>query len=149
MHRLTRAMCWLVLAAGLAPASGQPADGAPKGLQGTWSATKAVRNGKAAADIIGHRLSFTGNRFQVRSKDGKTLYEGTFRVDARTKPAAIDFEHTQGALKGKTWKGIYVLDGDTLTTCDNAPDPDKSRPAAFEAKAGSGHVLITFRRAKP
>ena len=36
-----------------------------------------------------------------------------------------------------------------LTTCDNAPDLDKSRPAAFEAESGSGYVLITFRRAKP
>jgi ketosteroid isomerase-like protein len=47
------------------------------------------------------------------------------------------------------WKGIYALDGDTLRTCDNAPELDKSRPAAFEAKAGSGYILITFRRAKP
>ena len=47
------------------------------------------------------------------------------------------------------WKGIYALDSDTLTTCDNAPDPDKGRPAAFEAKAGSGYIFITFRRAKP
>ena len=70
-------------------------------------------------------------------------------MDARTKPAAIDFEHTEGAPKGKAWKGIYALDGDTLTTCDNGPNPDKGRPAAFEAKAGSGYIFITFRRAKP
>jgi hypothetical protein len=56
---------------------------------------------------------------------------------------------TEGALKGKAWKGIYALDGDTLTTCDNAPDLDKGRPAAFETKAGSGHIFITFQRAKP
>jgi hypothetical protein len=67
---------------------------------------------------------------------------------AHAKPAAIDFEHTEGALKGKVWKGIYTPDGDTLTTCDNAPDVDKGRPAAFEAKSGSGYVLITFQRAK-
>src|SRR5688572_32786583 len=46
----------------------------------------------------------------------------TVRVDPRTKPAAIDFEHTDGDLKGKAWKGIYVVDGDTLTICDNAPN---------------------------
>jgi hypothetical protein len=32
---------------------------------------------------------------------------------------------------------------------DNAPNLDKGRPAAFEAKTGSGHVLITFKREKP
>jgi uncharacterized protein (TIGR03067 family) len=70
------------------------------------------------------------------------------RVDSSTKPATMDFQHTEGALKGKQWKGIYALDGDMLTTCDNAPDLDKGRPAAFEANTGSGHILITFQRAK-
>ena len=46
-------------------------------------------------------------------------------------------------------EGIYTLDGDTLTICDNAASLDKGRPAAFEAKSGSGYVLITFKRAKP
>ena len=149
MHRLTPMMCLLILGTGLVPAFAQPAEEARKKLQGTWTATKAERDGKAAADLVGHRLSFTGNRFRIQSNDGKPLYAGTFRVSARTKPATIDFEHTKGALKGKVWKGIYALDGDTLTTCDNAPNLDKGRPAAFEAKTGAGHVVITFKRAKP
>ena len=149
MHRMTWAMCWLIIGTGLMPALADTAEEAQKKLQGTWTATKAERDGKAADDVVGHRISFTGNRFEIRSRDGKLLYEGTFRVDAKTKPAAIDFEHSNGGLKGKSWKGIYALDGDTLTTCDNAPNLDKGRPAAFEAKAGSGHVLITFKRAKP
>ena len=149
MHRLTSAICWLILGTALAPAFAQPAKEAPKKLQGSWTATQAERDGKPADDVVGHRLSFTGNRFQIQSKDGKPLYEGTFRVDPSAKPAAIDFAHTEGALKGKAWKGIYALDGDTLRVCDNAPNLDKGRPAAFEAKSGSGHVLVTFKRAKP
>jgi uncharacterized protein (TIGR03067 family) len=149
MHRLTSVMCWLILGIGLVPAFAQPAEEALKKLQGTWTATTAERDGTAADDVVGHRLSFTGNRLQIQSKDGKPLYAGTVRVDPSTTPAAIDFEHMEGALKGKAWKGIYALDGDTLTTCDNAPNLDKGRPAAFEAKSGSGYVLITFTRAKP
>jgi uncharacterized protein (TIGR03067 family) len=99
--------------------------------------------------VVGHRLSFTGNHFQIKSEDGKPLYAGTVRVDPNAKPAAIDFEHTEGTLKGKTWQGIYALAGDTLTVCDNAPNLAKGRPAAFEATNGSGYVLITFTRAKP
>jgi uncharacterized protein (TIGR03067 family) len=149
MRWMPWAMCWLILGTGLVPALADPAEEAQKKLQGTWTATKAERDGKAAEDVVGHRLSFTGSRFQIRSRDGKLLDEGTFRVDPGTKPAAIDFEITEGASKGKTWKGIYAVDGDTLTTCDNAPDPDKGRPVAFEAKAGSGHIAITFKLAKP
>jgi hypothetical protein len=37
--------------------------------------------------------------------------------------------------------------GDTLTICDNAPDLDEGRSGAFEAKSGSGSVLVAFKRA--
>ena len=147
MHRLTFAICSLIVATWLVPAFAQPAE--EKDLQGTWTAAKAQRDGKAADDVVGHRLSFVGKRFEIQSNEGKTLYAGTVRLEPNAKPAAIDFEHTQGALKGKAWKGIYVLEGDTLRVCDNAPNPDKDRPAAFEAKSGSGYVLVTFKRAKP
>jgi uncharacterized protein (TIGR03067 family) len=149
MYRLTSAVCWLILGTWLVPALTQAAEEAEKKLQGTWTAATAERNGKAADDVVGHRLSFTGNRFQIESRDGKRLYAGTVQADPSAKPAAIDVEHTEGVLKGKVWKGIYTLDGDTLTICDNAPNLDKGRPAALEAKSGSGYVLITFKRAKP
>jgi uncharacterized protein (TIGR03067 family) len=156
MREVTWTFCRLIVGIGLVSAFAQPADEAfaqpagevQKQLEGTWSAIKAERDGKGAADVVGHRLSFTGNRFQIRSEDGKPLFAGTFRLEPSTQPAAIDFEHTEGTLKGKTWKGIYALTGDTLTICDNAPSLDKVRPAAFEARTGSGHILITFKRVK-
>ena len=99
----------VILLLGLALASvhlafAQPAEEAQRKLQGTWTATKAERDGKAADDVVGHRLSFTGNRFQIQSKDGKPLYAGTVRVES-AKPAAIDFEHTEGAPKGEGVEG--------------------------------------------
>jgi len=150
MQRLISAICaGLILGAGLVLAFAQPADDAQQKLQGTWTATKAERDGKAADDVVGHRLSFNGNRFQILSKDGKPLYEGSVRVNPSAKPWAIDFDHTEEALKGKTWKGIYVLDGDTLTICDNAPNLDVGRPSSFETKSGFGYEVITFKRAAP
>ena len=62
---------------------------------GTWTATKAERDGKPAADVVGHRLFFSGDRFEIQSKDRKSLYSGTIRVDASAKPTAIDFEHAE------------------------------------------------------
>ena len=69
-------------------------------------------------------------------------------MNPKAKPATIDFQQKKGVLNRKAWKGIYAVDGDTLTTCDNAPNLKKGRPAAFEAKSGSGYVLITFKREK-
>jgi uncharacterized protein (TIGR03067 family) len=148
MRRLIWVMCALIFGTALLPAFAQPTDDA-KRLQGTWTATQAERDGKPAEDVLGHRLSVTGGRFQIRSRDGKALHAGTFRLNASAKPATIDFAHAEGDLKGKAWKGIYALDGDTLKICDNAPNMEKARPTALEAKSGSGYVLVTFTRVKP
>jgi uncharacterized protein (TIGR03067 family) len=149
MYRQMSTGCRLILTMGLVFAYAQPAEAAPQELQGLWTATQAEREGEAADDVVGNQLSVTGDRFEIHSKEGKLLYVGTVQVDPSAKPAAIDFEHREGMLEGKVWKGIYTLEGGTLTICDNAPKLDKSRPAAFEAKIGSGYVLITFERAKP
>ena len=101
-------------------------------------APTAIRTDLGAI-FVSLELSLTGNRFQILSRDGKPLYAGIVRVNPNAKPWAIDFEHTEEALKGKTWKGIYVLDGDTLTICDNAPNLDEGRPVSFETKSGSGY----------
>ena len=113
-------------------------------LDGTWRAVAAERDGKNAADLVGHRLSFAGGKFTI-TRDGKTLFGGTYTVDAGKQPAQIDFANTEGTLKG-TWKGIYLLDGGTLKVCDNAPDMTKPRPTTFAATAGSGHVFVAFVR---
>lgn len=146
MPKPTSATCCLILGISVALTFAQPADDAGAKLQGEWTATKAQRDGKPADDVIGHRLTFTTNRFQIQSGERKTLHAGAIRLDPGARPPAIDFAHAEGDLKDKTWKGIYALDGDTLTICDNAPDPAKDRPMAFEAKSDSGYVLITFQR---
>jgi uncharacterized protein (TIGR03067 family) len=147
MQRLTSAMRGLILGAGLVLAGALPA-GAQTAMQGNWAATRAETNGAASPEVVGNRLSVSGNRFEIKSKDGKSLFAGTLRTDPKARPAAVDFAHSFGALNGKTWKGIYKFDGDTLTICDNAANLEKPRPAAFETKSGSGYVLITFAKAK-
>jgi uncharacterized protein (TIGR03067 family) len=138
--------CGSLVAAGSAHvADDAPAD-AQKKLQGTWLAVEAERDGKAAEDVVGHRLFFKGQRFEIASKTGKLLYHGTVTLHPDRKLPAIDFKHDGQELKGKIWKGIYALDGNTLKICDNGPDPAKNRPTAFTAKAGSGHIVIVFKR---
>jgi uncharacterized protein (TIGR03067 family) len=147
MRRLILAVCGLFLGAGITFAGPRPAL-AQAALQGSWVATEVETDGTASPEIVGHRLSFSGNRFEIRSKNGKKVYAGTVRTNPKATPAANDFVHSLGALSGRTWKGIYKLEGDTLIVCDNAADLAKGRPTAFEAKSGSGYVLLTFARAK-
>jgi uncharacterized protein (TIGR03067 family) len=112
-------------------------------LDGTWRAVSAERDGKSATDVIGHRLTLAGGTFTI-TRDGTTLYAGTYKTYPAARPAQIDF-NTE-ARPGSNWKGIYDLDGATLKICDNAPDTAKARPTAFVAPAGSGHILVVFTR---
>lgn len=83
----------------------------------------AERNGKREDELKGNRLTFAGNSFVIE-RGGATLYRGSFTTDPGNQPAHIDFHHTEGAPRGVTWRGVYALQGDTLTVADNAPDTD-------------------------
>ena len=115
-------------------------------LDGVWTAVAASRDGRTASDVVGNKLAFSGDKFTI-TRDGKTLYAGTYRTDTSRHPAAIDFVSTEGSLKG-TWQGIFQLDGETLNICDNAPDMTRPRPTGFAAPAGSGYVFVVFVRDK-
>ena len=148
MHRLTSAMCWLILGTWLVPASRSRPRKPEKKLQGTWTATKAERDGKAADDVVGHRLSLpataSGSSPRTASPSSREPFRWTQREAGRHRLRACG-----RSLKGKAWTGIYALDGDTLTICDNAPNLAKGRPAAFEAKRGCRVCPRHVQRAKP
>lgn len=44
--------------------------------------------------------------------------------------------------------GAYQLHGGALKVSDNTDDVAKGRPASFVTEAGSGQVLVSFRRVK-
>jgi len=134
----------LVLAALLAPGAFAQQEGG--NIQGAWIVVSSERDGKPSAEVAGHRLTFSGDAFAIQLEN-RTLYKGTYSVEPGRKPAQIDFRHTEGDTKGKTWKGIYRLEGETLRICDNAPDMAKPRPAQFSTKPGSGAICIVFKRA--
>jgi uncharacterized protein (TIGR03067 family) len=140
----------LILAIGWVMVGNQsPADDAEEKLQGKWVAVSAEKNGEEAEFIRGHHLTFGDVRYTITDKDGKLLWSGTYRTFPDQKPAGIDFRHADPKLIAMPWEGIYKLDGDSLTICDNAGVPNRPRPKEFTAKAGSGHVLVVFKRAKP
>ena len=116
-------------------------------LQGKWTAVRAERDGRAAAEIAGHVLEIEDRKFSIW-ENGVTIFGGTLWFDEFASPCAIDFRHTGYTSAGKTWQGIYWIDGDTLTICDNAGDMERSRPTSFDTEANSGLVMVVFKRAE-
>jgi uncharacterized protein (TIGR03067 family) len=129
-------------AAGSAAAVGADDHG---GLHGRWAAVEARRGAQEAVDIVGQHLHFEGDAFRIWYR-GAVLYRGTFAVDASACPPSVDFRHAGESCGGRTWRGIYRIDGDNLTICDDDGDPTRGRPTSFDTGPDSGRVLVVLER---
>jgi uncharacterized protein (TIGR03067 family) len=133
------------------PAWGDDAKRDADKLQGTWQATEGMSEGKPLTREHVQRLKvvFSGEKMSISplDGDGKKALEYTFRVDPGKKPKAINATRAEGGGKGKTVRGIYELDGDTLRLCLTSRF-EKERPTEFAAPEKSGLVLVTLTRVK-
>lgn len=131
------------------PVRGEDAKGDQEKIQGTWQATEGTSDGKPIPKEQLERLKmvFSREKMSLFPPDGKNTVESTFALDSGKKPKAIDTTRQEGASKGKTAKGIYELDGDTLKLCLPAR-LEKDRPTEFAAPEKSGLVLLTLKRVK-
>jgi uncharacterized protein (TIGR03067 family) len=112
-------------------------------LEGTWSVTSMVYNG--GKNEVTEEWTFQGIQL-IQSSNGKELGRGTFQAIPLKKLSEIDI--TSEASEGKPQKGVYRIEGDTLTICLDALMKD-IRPTGFDAKKGSDHLLLVLKRVIP
>jgi uncharacterized protein (TIGR03067 family) len=116
-------------------------------LEGEWSMVSGEVNGFSMPKETvesGKRVAKAGET--TVSFGGQVRFKARFRIAPARKPKAIDYAMTEGPTKGKTYLGIYRVDGDTVTFCFAAPG--KERPTDFTAGAGSERTLSVWRRNK-
>jgi uncharacterized protein (TIGR03067 family) len=118
-------------------------------LQGTWLVVAAERNGKKspAEELkqVKPTLTIKGDKLSTSfQNNGKEVTDdtGSFKIDPSTKPKSIDL--TGFPVPGKTFKGIYELDGDMLKICIGETD----RPKEFASKAESKTGLLMLKKVK-
>jgi uncharacterized protein (TIGR03067 family) len=77
---------------------------------------------------------------------GPTCNEYELRVDPAARPATYDIVGVPGGRAARrSFKGIYKIDGDTLTICYNPAGRD--RPTAFEG-VGRGTFTEVYKRVR-
>jgi uncharacterized protein (TIGR03067 family) len=118
-------------------------------LAGVWTCVSATNDGRPiAAEIVGQlRLTITREGGYKTEREEQVLFDSTCRIDPTRTPKHIDLIGTEGENKGKAARGIYALDGDTLTICYTMPG--RERPLGFESNPGSAATLVGWQRVKP
>jgi uncharacterized protein (TIGR03067 family) len=116
-------------------------------LQGTWRLDARTLEGDGPLPAPVMTYTFVGSTLII-CHNGHMLKNGklAFELDARKKPPAIDIKSDDGG-RVRVSRGIYKLDGDTLTICSTRA-PSIPRPTDFASPKGSGMVLAVLKRAK-
>jgi RNA polymerase sigma-70 factor (ECF subfamily) len=118
-------------------------------IQGTWNVVKLEHNGKANNGPFREGIwVFKGKEITLRNESGKEWFKGTFVLDPDKKPKTIDITLTDSKVekfKGKTQKGIYKIEKDTLILSQGTDE----RPKGFADAGKAGKPgLLTLERVK-
>lgn len=118
-----------------------------KKMEGAWTIESIERDGAVmdATKLRKRSVVIQGDRYVV--KEGNQVIEaGTYRVDPRQSPKAIDILPNSGPYAGKVLLGIYQLSDDERAIC-YAP-PGMPRPRVFKTNPNSGEIFIIYKRVK-
>ena len=117
-------------------------------LTGVWREVSREREGQLAPVAQLGVLTQTARGEVTQRLGERIVYQGRISIDPARVPKAIDYQETASpnpaAAPGETLRGIYQVDGSTLTICLAPPGAD--RPSRLDGGVGTGCILFTYRR---
>lgn len=116
-----------------------------KKLEGTWLIVSGAEKGKELpkeAVDVGTQFQFAGNKFTMSVMKFKESQQGTFTTDPAKKLKEIDIK-----VGDREFRGIYLLEGDTLKLC-MVRDKDAKRPTDFTTAPDNQNGRFGLKREK-
>ena len=114
-------------------------------LQGEWTLVSTEVGGKKRPNTVNavSKLTISENQWVVTYRDFASNARSTIEIDPSKDPKTIDL-----TLRGEEEpaRGIYKLEGDTLTVCRNALVGGE-RPKEFKTTQETGDLSV-WKRAK-
>ena len=120
----------------------------PPSVVGEWVRVGHTEAGAAVPpDRETHRQVFTADgRWNYSYGAHKGAAGLTFVADPRQSPPTIDINPGPGGIPN-SYRGIYKVEGDTLTLC--LVSGDRDRPRSFESTPDRPTTIWVFKRVKP
>ena len=152
MNHSTSFLPGALLAAGLGLLLLVPATsiaGDAKAIQGVWRGARfSAGKGDDPDKGVALELAFKDNHITgKRLPEEKLIGEGDFKLSADGK--CMDATGITGGFKGKSYLGIFKMEGDTLFWCVTTSGNAADRPAGFVAEPSKKSYLIIVKRHKP
>lgn len=117
-----------------------------KNILGAWQVTYVEDSGQVAPLSMpdGKKLNaqFNFDTNSMKTNYGEHTSEGSYTIDSSTNPKSIDLIEN-----GRTKRGIYDLQGDTLRICIS--EQSNARPTAFDSQPDSPNDLIFILKRIP
>jgi uncharacterized protein (TIGR03067 family) len=113
-----------------------------KKLQGAWVRVHLTINGKPRQANC--TITIRGDRLQFPVPSDAWL----IHLDPSKKPKVFDYKGATPSVKDIDYRGVYRIEGDTLTICMRQGGAEKDRPHDFDANK-QGLWLQVFKRKKP
>jgi uncharacterized protein (TIGR03067 family) len=130
--------------------SGADAEEDLKLLQGKWSMVAFENEGSKLPNwvIKDNTLTIKGSKWVMLFDSVGIEWKASFKLDPSASPRTIDYTETAtGDVEGRRVKGIYKIEGDTLTICRARGDGKGPRPTRISGK-DRGVVLMVWKRIK-
>lgn len=113
-------------------------------LQGTWTMHALEINGKSESKIQETLLTIKKDQYKTTVK-GKEPPGFRIKLDPNKGPKWMDMIQTQADGAEKTFKAIYVIEGDTLKICRGI-DSSHERPTQFGTWPETGYFMVTWKK---